>query len=81
MTLGYIGPGAGIAVFNSLPPVVAATVAGGVGLLTWPLRSLARPIRLARRDGPAKARRVVILGEGGEIGGLWRRGFFWSPVQ
>ena len=63
--LAYIGPGAGIAVFSSLLVVLVALVAGGVGLLTWPLRSLARLIRLARRDGPAKVKRVVILGMDG----------------
>ena len=63
--LAYIGPGAGVAVLSSLLVVFAALLAGFLGVLTWPVRSLIRLIRLSRRESSPKARRVVVLGMDG----------------
>lgn len=60
--LAYIGPGAGFALGGSLLFGIAGIVLALFGLVTWPLRLLARLWRQRRLAGRARARRVVVLG-------------------
>jgi len=62
LCLGYIGPGAGIALFGSFLAVLIAMFSAFFALLTWPLRWLWRFFRGRKARSKAKVRRVVILG-------------------
>lgn len=62
LQLGYIGPGAGIALAGSFFAVLLALFSAFLALLTWPIRRLWRAFRSRRALSKAKARRVVILG-------------------
>jgi predicted AlkP superfamily phosphohydrolase/phosphomutase len=68
----YIGPGAGFAVASSLL-VLVGTFAMAFGIiLIWPFKAAVRLV-LPTRRGPAKAKRVVVLGFDGFDPGLARR--------
>lgn len=57
--LAYIGPGPGLAVQAPALLLLTGILIGVVSLLTWPLRWL---LRRPKRRGPARTRRVVLLG-------------------
>ena len=60
--LGYIGPGAGIALVGSFLAVLGALFSAFLALLTWPIRWLWRAVRSRRALARARTKRVVILG-------------------
>lgn len=60
--LGYIGPGAGIAVLGSFLAVLAALVSAIGAMLMWPMRWLWRAMRGRRGAVGAKVKRVLIVG-------------------
>ncbi len=59
---GYIGPGAGFALGGSFLFALAGLALAFLALLAWPVRVTVRLVRSRRRQGRAKARRVVALG-------------------
>jgi len=70
--LAYIGPGAGFAVASSFL-VLLGTFALAFGIiLIWPFKAAVRLVTPSRR-GPAKAKRVIVLGLDGFDPGLARR--------
>ena len=63
LPLGYIGPGAGIAIAGSFLAILLAVLAALMAIVTWPFRLLWRLLRgKRRRRGKAKVGRVVVLG-------------------
>ena len=60
--LGYIGPGAGIALVGSFLAILIAMVSAMVVIATWPIRRLWLAIRGRKALGRAKFKRVVVLG-------------------
>lgn len=60
--VGYIGPGAGIALAGSVLAVFWATVAALLALVTWPVRLVWRWVRRGRALRRATFRRVVVIG-------------------
>jgi len=60
--VGYIGPGAGIALAGSFLAVLIALATAFLGLLTWPVRWMFRLWRGRRARNRRKVRRVVVLG-------------------
>ena len=60
--MAYIGPGAGVALFNSSMAVIIAILSAIGVLLTWPIRWVWHAARGRRAKRRAKVGRVVILG-------------------
>lgn len=60
--IGYIGPGAGIALAGSFLAVLIAMATALLGLITWPVRWMLRRWRGRRARHRRKVRRVVVLG-------------------
>lgn len=60
--VGYIGPGAGIALVGSFLAVLSAILSAFLVMATWPMRRLWYAIRGNRSRRKAKTKRVVIVG-------------------
>lgn len=60
--MGYIGPGAGMAVVGSLFTIVATMFGACLALVSWPIRWVIRAIRGRKAFARAKVKRLVILG-------------------
>jgi predicted AlkP superfamily phosphohydrolase/phosphomutase len=74
LCLGYIGPGAGVALVGSFLVVFVAVLSAVLALLTWPVRALWRTVRGRRAYARAQARRVVVIGLDGLEPTLVERG-------
>lgn len=60
--LGYIGPGAGIALVGSFLAVLGAILSAMLVIITWPIRRALYTLRGQRSRRKALTKRVVILG-------------------
>jgi predicted AlkP superfamily phosphohydrolase/phosphomutase len=60
--IGYIGPGAGIALVGSFLAVVGAILSAMVIIITWPMRRILYAMRGNRAQLKALTKRVVIVG-------------------
>ncbi len=58
----YVGPGAGFGMVTSFVVFLNAIAASLLSLLLWPVGLLLRRLRMRRRELPATAGRVVVLG-------------------
>ncbi len=71
-SLGYIGPGAGFAAAGSLLVLLGTFLLAFAIILVWPLKAVARVVT-RRGKGPAKVKRLVVLGLDGFDPGLAQR--------
>ncbi|MEZ6005846.1 MAG: alkaline phosphatase family protein [Planctomycetota bacterium] len=72
LPLAYIGPGAGFAAAGSLLVLLGTFLLALGIILIWPLKAVVRLVG-GRRRGPAKVKRLVVLGLDGFDPGLARR--------
>lgn len=62
LPLGYIGPGAGIALVGSFLAVLGAILSAMLVMITWPIRRIIHAVRGNRARLKAITKRVVIVG-------------------
>lgn len=60
--LGYVGPGAGIAIATTALAFVVSFVLALFGILFWPLRYLWRRFTRKRPPNPARVKRAILIG-------------------
>lgn len=71
--LGYVGPGAGIAIATTALAFVVSFVLALFGILFWPVRWLWRRLTRKRPPNPPRVRRAVLIGLDGLDPGLVER--------